>query len=128
MWADAIKTFDLKLNENAEKERSTLSIQFVSGMTETPLAQSYEAVRSTIAANRELQQPGSERSTRHIEIELPEGMTYQEEITLACFRATAKIILIAFCGGLVCVKRSSDFDSEWSQCNPSAFRSANLSS
>ncbi|MDG0873213.1 bifunctional cytochrome P450/NADPH--P450 reductase [Paenibacillus thiaminolyticus] len=85
MWADAIKTFDLKLNENAEKERSTLSIQFVSGMTETPLAQSYEAVRSTIAANRELQQPGSERSTRHIEIELPEGMTYQEGDHLGVF-------------------------------------------
>ncbi|NGP60472.1 bifunctional cytochrome P450/NADPH--P450 reductase [Paenibacillus thiaminolyticus] len=90
MWADAIKTFDLKLNENAEKERSTLSIQFVSGMTETPLAQSYEAVRSTIAANRELQQPGSERSTRHIEIELPEGMTYQEGDHLGVFPSNRK--------------------------------------
>lgn len=90
MWADAIKTFDLKLNENAEKERSTLSIQFVSGMTETPLAQSYEAVRSTIAANRELQQPGSERSIRHIEIELPEGMTYQEGDHLGVFPSNRK--------------------------------------
>lgn len=90
MWADAIKTFDLKLNENAEKERSTLSIQFVSGLTETPLAQSYEAVHSTIAANRELQQPGSERSTRHIEIELPEGMTYQEGDHLGVFPSNRK--------------------------------------
>lgn len=90
MWADAIKTFDLKLNENAEKERSTLSIQFVSGLTETPLAQSYEAVHSTIAANRELQQPGSERSTRHIEIELPEGMTYQEGDHLGVFPSNSK--------------------------------------
>ncbi|WP_420901959.1 cytochrome P450 [Paenibacillus dendritiformis] len=90
MWADAMKTFDLKLNENAEKERSTLSIQYVSGLTETPLAQAYEAVHATIAANRELQQPGSERSTRHIEIELPDGMTYQEGDHLGVFPSNRK--------------------------------------
>ncbi|CAG7607854.1 Bifunctional cytochrome P450/NADPH--P450 reductase 1 [Paenibacillus solanacearum] len=85
MWADAMKTFDLKLNDNAEKERSTLNIQYVSGLAETPLAQSYEAVHATVADNRELQQPGSDRSTRHIEIELPAGAAYREGDHLGVF-------------------------------------------
>ncbi|MGF9914183.1 bifunctional cytochrome P450/NADPH--P450 reductase [Paenibacillus ehimensis] len=90
MWTDAMKTFDLKLNENAEKERSTLNIQFVSGFTETPLAQSYDAVHAAVAENRELQQSGSGRSTRHIEIELPEGVTYQEGDHLGVFPSNRK--------------------------------------
>ncbi|WP_088834661.1 bifunctional cytochrome P450/NADPH--P450 reductase [Paenibacillus tyrfis] len=90
MWTDAMKTFDLKLNENAEKERSTLNIQFVSGFAETPLAQSYDAVHATIVENRELQQPDSGRSTRHIEIELPEEVTYQEGDHLGVFPSNRK--------------------------------------
>ncbi|WP_248924627.1 bifunctional cytochrome P450/NADPH--P450 reductase [Paenibacillus hamazuiensis] len=90
MWTDAMKTFDLKLNENAEKERSTLNIQFVSGLAETPLAESYEAFHATVADNRELQQPGSERSTRHIEIELPEGVAYREGDHLGVFPSNSK--------------------------------------
>jgi cytochrome P450/NADPH-cytochrome P450 reductase len=90
MWTDAMKTFDLKLTENAEKERSTLNIQFVSGFEETPLAQSYKAVHATVAENRELQQSGSERSTRHIEIELPEGVTYQEGDHIGVFPKNRK--------------------------------------
>ncbi|CAG7626183.1 bifunctional cytochrome P450/NADPH--P450 reductase [Paenibacillus allorhizosphaerae] len=85
MWLDAMKTFDLKLNENAEKERSTLNIQFVNGFAETPLAQSYEAIHAVVVDNRELQQHGSERSTRHIEIELPEGVTFHEGDHLGVF-------------------------------------------
>ncbi|BAU27984.1 cytochrome P450/NADPH-cytochrome P450 reductase [Aneurinibacillus soli] len=90
MWTDAIKTFDLKLNENAEKERSTLNIQFVSELADAPLAESYEAVHATVIENRELQQSGSERSTRHIEIELPEGVTYQEGDHLGVFPSNSK--------------------------------------
>ncbi|GLI04520.1 bifunctional cytochrome P450/NADPH--P450 reductase 1 [Paenibacillus tyrfis] len=90
MWTDAMKAFDLKLNENAEKERNTLNIQFVSGFAETPLAQSYDAVHATVAENRELQQLGSERSTRHIEIELPEEVTYQEGDHLGVFPSNRK--------------------------------------
>ncbi|MFM1652948.1 bifunctional cytochrome P450/NADPH--P450 reductase [Brevibacillus sp. B_LB10_24] len=90
MWADAMKTFDLQLNENAEKERSTLNIQFVSGFADTPLAESYEAVRATVAENRELQKSGSEQSTRHIEIELPEGVAYQEGDHLGVFPRNSK--------------------------------------
>ncbi|MDO8224067.1 bifunctional P-450/NADPH--P450 reductase [Bacillus cabrialesii] len=78
MWADAIKAFGLELNENADKERSTLSLQFVRGLGESPLARSYEAAHASIAENRELQSANSDRSTRHIEIALPPDVEYQE--------------------------------------------------
>jgi cytochrome P450/NADPH-cytochrome P450 reductase len=85
MWTDAMQTFDLKLNENAEKERSTLNVTFVSGFAETPLAESYRAVHAWVTENRELQQMDSGRSTRHIEVELPEGVSYQEGDHLGVF-------------------------------------------
>ncbi|MER0468772.1 bifunctional P-450/NADPH--P450 reductase [Bacillus cabrialesii subsp. cabrialesii] len=78
MWADAIKAFGLELNENADKERSTLSLQFVRGLGESPLARSYEAAHASIAENRELQSANSDRSTRHIEIVLPPDVEYRE--------------------------------------------------
>ncbi|MCY7922342.1 bifunctional P-450/NADPH--P450 reductase [Bacillus spizizenii] len=78
MWTDAIKAFGLELNENADKERSTLSLQFVRGLGESPLARSYEAAHASIAENRELQSADSDRSTRHIEIALPPDVEYRE--------------------------------------------------
>ena len=78
MWSDAMKAFGLEFNENVEKERSTLSLQFVSGLGGSPLARSYEAMNATIVENRELQSAGSDRSTRHIEVALPQGVTYHE--------------------------------------------------
>lgn len=78
MWSDAMKAFGLELNKNVEKERSTLSLQFVSSLGGSPLARTYEAVHASVVENRELQATGSDRSTRHIEIALPEGVTYQE--------------------------------------------------
>ncbi|MCP3765051.1 bifunctional cytochrome P450/NADPH--P450 reductase [Domibacillus sp. A3M-37] len=78
MLSDAIEAFYLKLNNNVEKEQSTLSLQFVKGIGGSPLAQSYEAVYASVVENRELQSAGSGRSTRHIEITLPEGVTYRE--------------------------------------------------
>ncbi|MGG1218765.1 bifunctional cytochrome P450/NADPH--P450 reductase [Priestia endophytica] len=90
MWKDAMNTFGLKLNENVEKERSTLNIQFVSGLGESPLAQSYEAAYASISKNIELQLPGSERSTRHIEITLPEEVTYQEGDHLGVLPSNSK--------------------------------------
>ncbi len=78
MWTDAMKAFGLKLNENAEKERSALGLQFVSGLGGSPLAQTYEAVYASVAENRELQAPESGRSTRHIEITLPKEAAYHE--------------------------------------------------
>jgi cytochrome P450/NADPH-cytochrome P450 reductase len=91
MWSDAMETFGLKWNEPAEKDRSTLDIQFVSGLTGSPLAQSYEAVHASVLENRELQPPARERSTRHIEIALPDGVAYQEGDHLGVFPSNRRV-------------------------------------
>ncbi|MGE8081977.1 bifunctional cytochrome P450/NADPH--P450 reductase [Peribacillus loiseleuriae] len=90
MWSDAIEAFGLKLNENMEKEQSTLSLQFVKGIGGSPLARSYEAVYATVAANQELQSAGSGRSTRHIEVTLSEGVTYREGDHLGVLPANSR--------------------------------------
>lgn len=78
LWPDVLATLGLRSRGVSQQERSTLSVQFVSGLDDTPLAASHNAQLTTIMDNRELQGQGSERSTRHIEIALPEGVTYQE--------------------------------------------------
>lgn len=90
MWSDAMNAFGLHLNENMERERSTLNIQFVRGLGGSPLARSYEAVHAPISENHELQLAGSERSTRHIEVTLPEGITYQEGDHLGVLPSNSK--------------------------------------
>lgn len=75
---DLIKAFDLKLNPAAEKERNSLNVKFVHGVAGTPLAQSYDAFHAAVTVNRDLQAPESERRTRHIEIALPSGVSYEE--------------------------------------------------
>ncbi|WP_068775891.1 bifunctional cytochrome P450/NADPH--P450 reductase [Paenibacillus sp. FJAT-26967] len=78
MWSDVMDAFGLKLDHKAEKERSTLNVQFVSGIAVAPLAESYDAVHAEVLVNRELQNPESDRHTRHIEVALPDGATYRE--------------------------------------------------
>ncbi|WP_028401294.1 bifunctional cytochrome P450/NADPH--P450 reductase [Ectobacillus panaciterrae] len=90
MWSDAMNAFGLHLNENMERERSTLNIQFVRGLGGSPLARSYEAVHAPVSENHELQLAGSERSTRHIEVTLPEGVTYQEGDHLGVLPSNSK--------------------------------------
>ncbi|MGR6341490.1 bifunctional cytochrome P450/NADPH--P450 reductase [Priestia megaterium] len=90
MWSDAMNVFGLQLNENVERERSTLDIQFVSGLGGSPLARSYEAVHASISENCELQLAGSKRSTRHIEVTLPEEVRYQEGDHLGVLPSNSK--------------------------------------
>ncbi|WP_426451860.1 bifunctional cytochrome P450/NADPH--P450 reductase [Paenibacillus sp. S-38] len=78
LWPRVMEAFGQSLNENAGKERSSLTVQFVSGLIGTPLAESYDALQTTVAENRELQGEGSDRSTRHIEVVLPEEVSYRE--------------------------------------------------
>lgn len=85
MLADAVKTFNLQIREQEEKDQGTLNIQFVSGFAKTPLAESYQAFHGVVRDNRELQHVGSGRSTRHIEIELPADVSYQEGDHLGIF-------------------------------------------
>lgn len=53
-------------------------MEFVHEEAEMPLAQTYDASYATVLVNKELQEMGSGRSTRHIEVLLPKGMTYRE--------------------------------------------------
>lgn len=78
LWPDAMSALGLKAGNRPRNEKSTLSVQFVSGLVGTPLAESYDAMVATVKENRELQGEGSDRSTRHIEIALPEGVSYSE--------------------------------------------------
>ncbi|MCA0969232.1 bifunctional cytochrome P450/NADPH--P450 reductase [Halobacillus litoralis] len=90
MWSDAIEHFGLQVEENVQQEKSTLSLEYVQGNSGSPLARTYEAVHATIAANKELQTADSERSTRHVEVELPEGITYQEGDHLGVLPANSR--------------------------------------
>ena len=57
-----------------------VSVTFVNKQAANPIIRSYSAVGLTVRANRELQhrecERPSERSTRHLEIALPSGVTY----------------------------------------------------
>ena len=57
-----------------------ISVTFVNKQAANPIIRSYSAVGLTVRANRELQhrecERPSERSTRHLEIALPTGVTY----------------------------------------------------
>ncbi|MFD0680529.1 MULTISPECIES: bifunctional cytochrome P450/NADPH--P450 reductase [unclassified Paenibacillus] len=78
LWPEVMGQLGLQLNVKTDSERSTLTVQFVSGFVGNPLAESYEAVHAKVLENRELQGAGSGRSTRHLEIALPEGIAYHE--------------------------------------------------
>lgn len=78
LWAGIMEAFGLEYKAEPAKQESTLSISFVSGMAGTPLAETYDAFHAKVMQNRELQRPGSGRSTRHVEIALPEGAVYYE--------------------------------------------------
>jgi cytochrome P450/NADPH-cytochrome P450 reductase len=57
-----------------------ISVSFVNRLATSPIMRSYSAVAMTVRTNRELQRRDcerpSERSTRHIEIALPSGVSY----------------------------------------------------
>jgi cytochrome P450/NADPH-cytochrome P450 reductase len=82
MWgavADAL-AIDLTPPERAAAER-LLSVEVVPGARMSPFVHSLSAQPMRVAVNRELHTKTgprpSERSTRHLELELPEGTTYR---------------------------------------------------
>lgn len=90
LWPTVIRTLGLAVNVTAKKTPPALSMQVVDGGMETPLAGSYNAYYAKIVMNRELQQGAEERSTRHIEIKLPAGVTYREGDHLGVFARNRK--------------------------------------
>lgn len=91
LWTDLIKVFDLSLNRAAEIERNSLNVKFVHGVAGAPLAQAYDAFQAAIKENRGLQAPESGRRTTHIEIALPEGVTYAEGDHLGVLPANSRL-------------------------------------
>jgi cytochrome P450 / NADPH-cytochrome P450 reductase len=66
--------------------RPLYKLEIVPGQQTSPFVDSFNAVPVTVRVNRELQRPSlhhedgaqaAERSTRHLELALPEGVTYQ---------------------------------------------------
>ncbi|MGE7112319.1 bifunctional cytochrome P450/NADPH--P450 reductase [Lysinibacillus sp. NPDC047702] len=78
LWQTMKETFDLTIDDNMLQEQAKLSIQVVKGLETVPLALKHGACYASIIKNEELQSANSKRSTRHIEIALPKGLSYQE--------------------------------------------------
>lgn len=80
LWPQVLSV--LGISEEAIKSSkpsaSRLQMEFVREKTDRPLARTYDASYATVVVNKELQALGSGRSTRHIEVLLPEGMSYRE--------------------------------------------------
>ena len=77
LWPNLAKALNIEVNNN-EQESSSITMNFVSDVSDTPLARTHHAFTSIVKRNVELQHLDSGRSTRHIELSLPEGITYQE--------------------------------------------------
>ncbi|WP_371018154.1 bifunctional cytochrome P450/NADPH--P450 reductase [Pseudalkalibacillus sp. JSM 102089] len=77
LWPNLAEAMNIELNEN-NAENSAISMSFVSGVSDTPLARTHHAFTAIINRNVELQHTESGRSTRHIELMLPDGASYQE--------------------------------------------------
>ncbi|MCY7787904.1 bifunctional cytochrome P450/NADPH--P450 reductase CypB [Bacillus inaquosorum] len=76
-WKETMEAFDISKISQKE-DRPSLSITFLSEATETPLAKAYGAFEGIVLENRELQTADSPRSTRHIELQVPDAKTYKE--------------------------------------------------
>jgi len=78
MWQDMLMLYKLEMKADVESIRPPLDVQFVHEMDSVPLVLAHDAAPAQVLENRELQLAGSDRSTRHLELQLPAGMTYQE--------------------------------------------------
>ena len=81
LFPSLAKAFDLPAaTTEAKVAGPRISVSFVNRLATSPIMRSYSAVAMTVRMNRELQRRDcerpSERSTRHIEIALPPGVSY----------------------------------------------------
>lgn len=77
LWPNLAKTLNIEVNRN-DRVVSSITMNFVSDVSGTPLARTHHAFTSIVKRNFDLQHVDSGRSTRHIELTLPEGIHYQE--------------------------------------------------
>lgn len=78
LWSKLAETFDLDLEGDTGQTSNALTVEFVDGVTSTPLAKDHKAFTARVSQNKELQGETSERSTRHLDIQLPAGVSYKE--------------------------------------------------
>jgi cytochrome P450/NADPH-cytochrome P450 reductase len=81
LFPSLAKALDLpSATAEAKASGPRISVSFVNRLAASPIMRSYSAVAMTVRMNRELQrrdrERASERSTRHIEIALPPGVSY----------------------------------------------------
>ncbi|MDR4173932.1 bifunctional cytochrome P450/NADPH--P450 reductase [Bacillus nitratireducens] len=77
IWIDVADYFNLDIKGN-ETSASTLSFEYVGSGAVATLAKVHPTFTAKVDKNKELQQPCSARSTRHLEISLPSNVTYKE--------------------------------------------------
>jgi cytochrome P450/NADPH-cytochrome P450 reductase len=82
LWPAVATALDLPSSVAATQAAGPrLAVSFINRQAANPIITSYSAAAMTVRANRELQNQGgerpSERSTRHLEIALPAGASYQ---------------------------------------------------
>ncbi|WRP07690.1 bifunctional cytochrome P450/NADPH--P450 reductase [Rossellomorea aquimaris] len=76
LWPNLAKELNIELHQNGQESRS-ITMNFVSDVSDTPLARTHHAFTSVVSRNIELQNVESGRNTRHIELTLPEGVDYE---------------------------------------------------
>ncbi|PGG78695.1 NADPH--cytochrome reductase [Bacillus toyonensis] len=77
LWNDVADYFNLDIKGN-ETSASTLSFEYVGSGAIATLTKVHSTFTAQVDKNKELQQPCSGRSTRHLEISLPSNVTYKE--------------------------------------------------
>lgn len=77
LWNDVADYFNLDIKGN-ETSASTLSFEYVGSGAVATLTKVHSTFTAQVDKNKELQQPCSARSTRHLEISLPSNVTYKE--------------------------------------------------
>jgi cytochrome P450/NADPH-cytochrome P450 reductase len=108
MWRAALITCGQAVNNDSVDDVTTTSSAVVAGagmatLTVSPapstdlpvVASPHDSARlGTVLAVRELQAEGSDRATRHVEIALPKGMTYQHGDHLAVLPANSPAMVL----------------------------------
>ena len=77
LWPDLADELNIELHQS-DATNSSITMNFVSDVSDTPLARTHHAFTALINKNVELQHTESGRSTRHIALTLPAGVEYQE--------------------------------------------------
>ncbi|MTH52294.1 cytochrome P450 [Bacillus mangrovi] len=92
-WPAAASHFNVELPEEEHGTGSSLSVTIVKNEPAAPLAKAHQAFKAEVAASRELQSAASGRSTRHVELLLPEGTSYKEGGHIGVFPKNSRVLV-----------------------------------